>query len=366
MGGGRQIQRKPGKIISEDLLNIAVYGGLGFLALFFYLFIPGLGAFLIRSRWRRFRKSVVAASLYPEVTYKDVHSSGQHAPSERPAEGNLLYEQPSGAAGSYYFLGVLEAIQEDDIIWLRNDDVALSADMKGQKVFLLPSQTVSGEGGGEDPDDYPKSDETPQVLAWEKVGSLPEGIQVLVAGPLRIANRRGRFRSEKKGDLLVVFYDGDKTSLLKRAVWHGRQRNEYWNPFTLGSLGAGFLSGMILSYFFLQNSRTKIPAILSIIMSLVPLIPVLPPGMLFFVLYRRLWRRGRFLRAERDLLRLPPRRFGEDGAKAGSLPAADPAALAEKCERKAVRLEEFSLALFCLGFLVNLYLVLKGLAWFFR
>ncbi|MDR1933567.1 MAG: hypothetical protein LBQ57_12190 [Spirochaetales bacterium] len=337
--------------------------GLALAAVFFYLFIPGLGAFFIRSRWRGFRKSVIAALEYPEITYKALHSRGEMAES-----------------GHYHFLGVLEAIQEDDVIWLRNDEVALSADMKGQKVFLLPSQTVSGgeprdfaaadTSGGEDEASF-LSDETPQVVAWGKVRSLPEGIHVLLAGTLHITDRKGRFRSGKKGELLVIFYDGDNASLLKRAVWHGRQRNEYWNPFTGVSLAAGFLTGMSLSYFFLSTPINRIPAILSIIISLIPLIPVLPPGMVFFVLYRRLWRRGRFLRAQRDILKLPRRQFGnkpQTGVCAGSGGSAvldgcgPPDMLAVRCEKQAVRFELLSLVLFLTGFAGNLYLVLRGLA----
>lgn len=46
-------------------------------------------------------------------------------------------------------------------------------------------------------------------------------------------------------------------------------------------------------------------------MSLFPLTPLLPPGLLFFFVYRRWWKRARFLRAERDMVRLPLRHFPE-------------------------------------------------------
>jgi hypothetical protein len=338
-------------------LNSVVVAGLAAAICFFYFFIPGLGAFFVRSRWRKFRRSLVEALEYPEISYKDLHAKNETSP----------------LSGRYHFLGVLEAIQEDDVIWLRSSEVALSADMRGQKVFLLPSQTVSGalsppEAAEEaSPEDGPEpvlSDETPQVVAWEKVRSLPEGIQVLLAGTLHISDRKGRFRSGKKDELLVLFYDGDNASLLRRAVWHGRQRNEYWNPFTGVSLGAGILMGMILSYFFLSAPMNRFPAILAIIMSLAPLMPVLPPGMIFFVLYRKLWRRGRFLRAERDILKLPPRSFGQKKPPPEEAPPASGQAekQALRCERLAVRFELLSLALFLTGLLVNLYLVLLGLS----
>ena len=316
--------------------------GLALAAVFFYLFIPGLGAFFVRSHWRSFRKAVIAASSYPEITYRDLRARGCGAEESH---------------GQYHFLGVLEAIQEDDVIWLRSEGVSLSADMKGQRVFLLPSQTVSG-GGGDDVSFL--SDETPRVVAWEKVRSLPEGIQVLLSGTLYISRGKGRFRSGKRGDLLALFYDGDNASLLNRAVWHGRQRNEYWNLFTGASLGAGFLAGMILSYFFLSPPINRMPAILSIIMSLVPLIPVLPPGLVFYVVYRRLWRKGRFMRAQRDILNLSRRSFVAGGSSGGESSPED-AAWAAKCEKQAISYEILSLAMFSLGFLGNLYLVLRGL-----
>jgi hypothetical protein len=324
-----------------------VPAGIILAAFFFYLFIPGVGAFFVRARWRSFRKTVIAASKYPEIGYRELHSRGE----------------PS--AERYYFLGVLEAIQEDDLIWLRSGEVALSADMKGQKVFLLPSQTASGEEMEAD-DVSLLSEETPRIVAWEKVRSLPEGMQVLIAGTLHIGGGKGVFRSGKKGDLFVMFYDGDNASLLKRAVWHGRQRNEYWNLFTGASLGAGFLSGMILSYFFLSPPVSRMPAILSIIMSLVPLISVLPPGLVFFMGYRRLWRRGRFLRAERDILNLPYNRFGEAPAPGTEPLRKDRAALAAHCQKQAVRREILSLVFFLAGFLGNFYLVLRGLALLIR
>jgi hypothetical protein len=43
--------------------------------------------------------------------------------------------------------------------------------------------------------------------------------------------------------------------------------------------------------------------------SLLPLLIFIPPGILLFFLFRRLWKRGRILRAERDLLQLPLRYF---------------------------------------------------------
>ncbi len=46
-------------------------------------------------------------------------------------------------------------------------------------------------------------------------------------------------------------------------------------------------------------------ALTAISFSLVPIIPFLPPGLMFYYFYRHLWKKARILRAERDLIRLP-------------------------------------------------------------
>lgn len=211
--------------------------------------------------------------------------------------------------GNFRCLGALEAIQEDDIIWLKNDEIVLSADMKGQKVYLLPSLSTLESETLEEMNEITLPDEAPTMVAWEKVSSLPEGIKVFIGGPLFLEEGRGIFRSGAGGSLLVVFYDGEADSILRRAIWNGRHRNEYWNPFTPGAVAGGTLSSIILAYIFLRNPVYRIPAVMAVGISLVPLIPLFPPGMLFFIFYRRLWSQARFLRAERDLVRLPLRHF---------------------------------------------------------
>lgn len=377
----------------------------------FYLAIPGVGAFFVRSRWRVFRNAVINASLSPKITYRQLRS--------RAGEG--------GDIGDFRFLGVLEAIQDDDIIWLKNDEMVLSADMQGERVYLLPSPSTMDSDSREEMNESVPQNEAPAVLAWEKMGSLPEGVQILVSGPLHAEKGRVIFRSGQSGNLLAVFYEGGTDSILRRAVWNGRQRNEYWNLLTPGSLAGGMLTGMIFAYFFLQDPLFRIPAILSVGVSLAPLLPLFPPGILFFILYRRFWGEARLLRAERDLVRLPLRYFrkgnigedvvlpngetygcrtfrempkdfaGEGGrirstsmagkngkgffhwfgviTKDGEYPvrSSDPLVesiitpdhpdkLARACESRARRLEILSIFLFGTGFLVNLLIALRGLA----
>jgi len=134
-----------------------------------------------------------------------------------------------------------------------------------------------------------------------------------VGGSLFLEEGRGVFRSSPGAPLLVVFYDGERESILKRAIWGGRKRNEYWNPFTLPSLLAGFLCLALLAYLSLRSSQAGLPGLAVLSLAAAPVAPFLPPGVALYYLYRYLWKLARRLRAERDLLRLPLRYFTEGG-----------------------------------------------------
>ncbi|MCX7787466.1 MAG: hypothetical protein N2442_07200 [Spirochaetes bacterium] len=264
------------------------------IALICYGIIPGIGAFLVRSRWRSFRGEVIRSSFFPIVTYRTLLE---------------LNEGIRNSTDEYRFFGTLEGVQEDNTIWLRSKNIALSADMTGQDLFLLPS----GSPGVEEDlmEEHPSftGDEIPTLIPWSRVSTLSEGTKVYIAGPLRRIGGRFMFHAVPPQKLLVVFYDGEDRHLLRRVIWNSRHRNEYWNPFTPVALGLGALAEMILTYYLLNTMHLRIPSILSIAATLVPILPFLPPGIFFFLLYRWLWGRARFLRAERDLLRLPLRYF---------------------------------------------------------
>jgi hypothetical protein len=143
------------------------------------------------------------------------------------------------------------------------------------------------------------------------VFSLPSGLRLFVGGSLFLEEGRGVFRSSPRAPLLVVFYDGERESILKRAIWGGRKRNEYWNPFTLPSLLAGFLCLALLAYLSLRSPQAGLPGLAVLSLASAPVAPFLPPGVVLYYLYRYFWKLARRLRAERDLLRLPLRYFPE-------------------------------------------------------
>ena len=95
------------------------------------------------------------------------------------------------------------------------------------------------------------------------------------------------------------------TSLAKRLIWHGRQRNEFWNLLTLPSLSAGMFVLGILTFITLRlYGSVQLVTLIVIVMALMPILVLLPPGVLAFFFYRRLWGTGWLIHARCDVLRL--------------------------------------------------------------
>jgi hypothetical protein len=258
-------------------------------ALLFFALIPGAGAFGVRWQWRLFRRRMREASLAPFLRYSDLSGA-------------------EGRRGDFRVFGELEAIQERDRIWINTGEFTVEADLEGVRLYLLPSLSA----GGGLPEPLP--DEEPAVAPWNRVFSLPSGLRLFVGGSLFLEEGRGVFRSSPRVPLLVVCYDGERESILKRAIWGGRKRNEYWNPFTLPSLLTGFLCLALLAYLSLRSSQAGLPGFAVLSLAAAPVAPFLPPGVALYYLYRYFWKMARRLRAERDLLRLPLRYFPEEGA----------------------------------------------------
>lgn len=262
---------------------------IAFIWVVFYIVIPGLGAFHVRKRWRTFRKHITDSTFLPRITY------------------NRLVRAEEGYLGAYRFFGNLEAIQGDDIVWIRSGSVSLSADLAGVHVYLLPGFSHSQNEGIVERNEETLPDEMPQQLPWSQVFSLSEGTSVYMSGPLFLHHGQAVFRSTEECELTVVIYDGDAGSILRRSIWGGRQRNEYWNSFTPASLIAGTLALLFIAYNFLRITGAAVPATLALGLSTTPVLAFLPPGIPIFLLYRFFWKKGRLRRAERDILRLPMR-----------------------------------------------------------
>lgn len=264
------------------------------LSIFFFLLVPGAGAFHVRNQWRQFRKYLLDATFRPFVSYADVHGAEE------------------GPIGEFRFIGALEALEEDTV-WLQNSRVTLSAFMNKCQVYLLPSQeTVESEGFFENNIDI-LPDESPQRISWRNIFSLPEGTTVFITGLLFREAGRSVFKATRENPLIMIIFDGSKETIIRRSIWGGRQKNEYWNQFTLPSLIVGFFSLLIYAYRLFQGGALmRLPTVIALTFGLLPIIALLPPGIFGLFIFRNYWRRARILRAERDLLFLPLRYFISD------------------------------------------------------
>ncbi|GHV82422.1 hypothetical protein AGMMS49991_09800 [Spirochaetia bacterium] len=215
-----------------------------------------------------------------------------------------------------------------------------------------PDRAAGGTGGlpqknGKIAESFDPGTETPQRIKWEQLTTLTEGAKVFVGGAISTENDRLTFVSTKENPLLVIFYDGSDRSLTARAIRAGRQGNEYWNRITPYSLILGAFSQtlMVLGYF--QRPAFHLTVIAAFAAMFIPLFPMIPPGFLFTVLYRHLWRQAKVFRAYRDLVRLPLK-YLPDQKKEALLPGGErygdvhyknlPAELRAKIERNEIPL----------------------------
>ncbi len=262
----------------------------------FYLLFPGGGAFYVRKKWKEFRKTLLKISFYPVLDY---HGFRKVINEDLPV--------------FYRFFGRIEAIQNDNEIWLRNGNFTVSADLRDVKIYIIPG-FVSSENNAENYENNSEIilDEMPQVISWSRIFSLTENSEMMIAGPLFRESGKGIFRQTESETLTVLLFDGTKESLLKRAVWSGRHRNEFWNSITPVSVITGAFALFTATYVMFSGASLKYFKIFSICLSLLPIMPLFPPGVVLFFIYRKKWKEARFIRGERDVIKIPLRFFSEN------------------------------------------------------
>jgi hypothetical protein len=251
-------------------------------ATLFYLAIPGIGAFLVRGRWRLFRSTIHDVSRYPMLI-----------PRAFGRERNEF-------VGYFRFFGTLEAIQGEDRIWITNGATSVAADLKKLNVYMLPAAQTP---------DQERMDTDLRAVPWSRIFSLPEGTTILVGGALFCEDGRGVFRTRSKQRPLVVFHDCKRENIIQRAIWGGRHRNEYWNQFTFPSLITGAFCLFVIAYLLLGLKDQRLSALAALAACFAPMSPFLPPAFPFYFLYRRYWKTARLMRAQRDVVMLPMRYF---------------------------------------------------------
>lgn len=272
------------------------------IAFFFFGLIPGIGAFLIRGQWHRFRQQLIQASRHRIADFS-IRETG--AKSE--------------ALGLFRFFGRLESIQGKNRLWITNDTISVGIDMEQTTLYLLRSFPLEAGMTKDNFGEEILSDEEPEYLPWKKIYSLPSGIQVFVSGQVYDEAGQLIFRGKDKHSPLIIIFDGPRDTLLKRCIWSGRQKNEYINQFTTVSLILGSLLLLLISFLFIQNEFLLVHALFALTLSTFPVVYLLPPGVLLYFLYRYFWKRSRLLRSERDLLLLPLRYFPPGEKLEGSL-----------------------------------------------
>lgn len=293
----------------EIIIHLSI---IALIALFGYLSIPVVGAFYVRHVWRRFRTTLLGAVKNPPLSYAALH------------------RRSSEQQGPFRFFGTIRAIQGNDRAWCSDGKLTVSVNLRGKDIYFLSSSY--NEEGIYSGNTYPE--EPPRRISWNRLTSLPEYTGIFISGMIehregmgmfvqnesRSRNLRSRLnrllrwkcsknnRKHSNGSgksLFVIIYEQEDSALLRQAVWRGRQRNEYWNTFTPGSLVVGSFALFFYFYLLMQNPVFHLPAVAALTLSVSPLLPLFPPAVFFLLFYIRYWKKGRILRAERDLLRIP-------------------------------------------------------------
>lgn len=246
------------------------------IALFFYIALPVSGGIISRTRWKSFRTRIMTARSLPLLGFQ----SGL---------------EPDG---EFRFFGEVDAISGRDGLWLRNESLSCVIDARAASVYLLSG--VGGEAAVGDRGIGYYGD-TLERVRWAALPSIPPVARAYVVGWARLDGGRMILGPAEGRPVLLIIHDGRDEDVERRTIWSGRQKNEYWNPLTQVSLVAGLLAtSLIVSRVLSARTLPSIAAI-TVAAGLSPLLSLLPPGVLGFILYRSAWRQARYCRSRRDL-----------------------------------------------------------------
>jgi len=246
-----------------------------------YGILPIAGAFYSRNKWKVFRNRFDCLRLAPILDYR-------------------RYRQLEGEGSVFRFTGGIESITDGHTLWVKGDDLTMPVSLEKTKCYLLPVH--DGEG----------IPEAPEQIRWNRVSTLTEGAKVFIGGQLKTQNNRLSFCTTKEKPLMVLFYNCPDSELTGAIIRAARTRNEYWNSLTPVSIVIGALTLVYMAASFLNRPAFRLTVISTLVAIFVPVLPVVPPGILFTVLYRRLTWHARNFRAYWDLARLPLRHLPPD------------------------------------------------------
>ncbi|MCX7025158.1 MAG: hypothetical protein NT080_11150 [Spirochaetes bacterium] len=293
------------------------------IAFLFYLGIPVMGAFRVRSHWRSVRIALEYLCTRPTLSFAEV-SAAERRRASACAERE--------AVGIHALYGSVEAVEGVDRLWVRDGILSALVEMGKASVFLLRGGGLPGAdllAGLESADE--RFVETP----WREFSAIDSGMRVFVGGPVFAERGVATFLAGKTERPIVVFYDGEDADLLLRAIWAGRHRNEYWNPATFTSLAVGISATVVALSSVLLRPSFSFTIILTTCLALLPIMPLIPPGTAFFLLYRRFWHQGRVWRARRDVVKVAIRRFRHHmGSRRKTEPKGSPGNITAWSEKK--------------------------------
>ncbi|MCG8453343.1 MAG: hypothetical protein MI717_09200 [Spirochaetales bacterium] len=308
------------------------------IALFTYLILPFWGGLRVRRQWRYFRETLQQSVEFQQPRFAGSWKNGMH--------------------GLHRFLGRIEALQGDDQLWIRGAQVTLRVQASKAHIYILSSTSLPPSDARALLEER-LPEEAPRKISWRQLSSLQEGMQVYAIGSLHVQDDMYGMQGTPDSPLWLILHEG--SDVVPRAIWSGRQANEYWNTFTPWSLLIGGLSLLFLTLLQLRSGSTM-GMRWSLFMTLFPIYPFLPPGVVFFALYLGNWRRARFLRAERDLLRLSQhlnrKQISDPLTSWRGDFSRDIPSLIQACRRKAFFAELAALLSLLTGLILNAFLVL--------
>ena len=249
------------------------------LAFFWYAAVPVAGAFAERRRWRFFRQRFSELRLKPCLEYADLADNCQ--------------------TEEFRFWGVFESISPDGILWIRSRDLTVRADLTRAKIYIFPNT------GGEENSSVFDPAEIPQRTTWDRISGLAGDARVFVGGSLISRDKRRIFASLPETPLLVIFYEGSEKALSVRAVRTSRHQNEFFNFLTPYAFILGAFSQLLIAITYFSRPAYRMVLVSALIAFFAPLLPWAPPGILFTIIYRRLWFQARIYRSYRDLALFP-------------------------------------------------------------
>ena len=242
----------------------------------FYGLVPMAGAIFKRYKWRQFRNRFNKLRLSSLLDYKQYRQ---------------LPDGSSGiVSGIYRFTGGIESITDGNTLWVKGEDLTMPISLNKTKCFLLPVHE------GETPEPG-----APELIRWNHVSTLTEGAKVFIGGQLMTQDNRLNFCSRKENPLMVIFYNCPDKDFPREIIARARPHGEYWNTITPVSLVAGLLSLVYIAASHLGRPAYHLTVITALIAVFIPILPVIPPGFLLTIFYRRLLLNVRKLKAGFDL-----------------------------------------------------------------